>query len=415
MIKLLIIADDLTGALDTGAQFANRGIKTAVLADGEINFDALDVDAEALSVNARSRHLPRGAAYAAVYAIARKAADYKIPHIYKKTDSTLRGNVGAELQAAADGSGADKIFFVPAYPDNGRTTADGIHYVHGAPLAATHFARDPFNPVRESFVPNILKRQTDMEIKIVRTDAAPDFSRGIHVFDAETNDDLTRIGAILKSAGETALLAGCAGFAAALPPMIGFNARKIEEIVYEKNILLVSGSVNDVSIKQVDTARAHGYRGAVLTPEQKLRPDYAESAGCAAFVNDMQKILRAEKFAYIAAVGDKTDMAECARYAEANGIAPETVHERIVKNIGKIIKKTAGTDLRNLFVFGGDTLQGILDELGVRALRPVAEICPGVVFSKISHDEYNFNLITKSGGLGPENAAAVVADGLSNV
>ena len=40
MILLLIIADDFTGALDTGVQFAARGARTEVVVDPQIDFSA---------------------------------------------------------------------------------------------------------------------------------------------------------------------------------------------------------------------------------------------------------------------------------------------------------------------------------------------------------------------------------------
>ena len=69
---------------------------------------------------------------------------------YKKTDSALRGNIGAELSAALDGSGAGVLSFLPAFPRMNRTTAAGIHYIDGIPAAKSVFGQDPFNPVKES-------------------------------------------------------------------------------------------------------------------------------------------------------------------------------------------------------------------------------------------------------------------------
>ena len=55
--------------------------------------------------------------------------------IYKKTDSLLRGNIGAELRALCDAAGSGPLVFAPAYPTGGRTTIDGIHRLEGIPVA----------------------------------------------------------------------------------------------------------------------------------------------------------------------------------------------------------------------------------------------------------------------------------------
>ena len=133
MVKLLIIADDFTGALDTGVQFAARGAATRVVTD--LAYDFTLADAEVLVMVAETRHLPPEEAYDVVYRTARNAREAGIPYIYKKTDSALRGNIGSELTAVMDAAGSDTIAFLPAFPKMGRVTRNGVHYVDGVPVA----------------------------------------------------------------------------------------------------------------------------------------------------------------------------------------------------------------------------------------------------------------------------------------
>ena len=105
MIKLLMIADDFSGALDAGVQFAARGAATRVVTD--LDCDFLETDAEVLVMVAETRHLPPQKAYDVVYHVARNAREAGVPYIYKKTDSALRGNVGSELAAVMDAADAD--------------------------------------------------------------------------------------------------------------------------------------------------------------------------------------------------------------------------------------------------------------------------------------------------------------------
>ena len=97
MILLLIIADDFTGALDTGVQFAARGARTEVVVDPQIDFSACGADV--LVVDTETRHLPAADAYKAVFDLVERARRAGVRFIYKKTDSALRGNIGAELSA----------------------------------------------------------------------------------------------------------------------------------------------------------------------------------------------------------------------------------------------------------------------------------------------------------------------------
>ena len=100
MIHLFVIADDFTGALDTGVQFASYGAATKVIVGTGLQALEADAQTQVLVVDAETRHLPAAQAYDTVYRLVRWAKDKKIGCIYKKTDSALRGNLGAELSAA---------------------------------------------------------------------------------------------------------------------------------------------------------------------------------------------------------------------------------------------------------------------------------------------------------------------------
>lgn len=91
VIKLIIIADDLTGALDSSVHFARKGIRTAVLIDMAQGLEPYaGSDIEVLAVNTASRHDAPEVAAGKIEKIVSEAMELKIPYIYKKTDSALR-------------------------------------------------------------------------------------------------------------------------------------------------------------------------------------------------------------------------------------------------------------------------------------------------------------------------------------
>lgn len=160
MLLLLIIADDFTGALDTGVQFAAYGAATRVMVKDQVDFAFCD--AQVLVVDTETRHLPPEKAYQIVEELTRAACRAGIRYIYKKTDSALRGNIGAELAAVLQASNNRQLPFLPAFPQNGRTTRDGIHYVDGVPVTESPFGVDPFEPVRHARITELLAEQTDV-------------------------------------------------------------------------------------------------------------------------------------------------------------------------------------------------------------------------------------------------------------
>ena len=160
MLLLLILADDFTGALDTGVQFAACGIPTRVVVGEQVDLAAND--AAVLVVDTETRHLPAAEAYAVIAKLTREAMSAGVFSIYKKTDSALRGNIGAELSALLKTSGERRLPFLPAFPQIDRVTRDGVHYISGVPVTESPFGIDPFEPVRHARVTELIGEQTDV-------------------------------------------------------------------------------------------------------------------------------------------------------------------------------------------------------------------------------------------------------------
>ena len=250
MPKLLVLADDFTGSLDTGVQFAKAGISTTVLFSDFDEESLINCRTQLLVLDLESRHDTAENAYKKVYEISKKAFACGIKHIYKKTDSALRGNIGAELTALLDASDSNALEFVPAFPKNGRTTKGGMHYVNGVKVADSVFGNDPFNPVKYSFVPEIIAEQSEVKVSLGKNLDEPH----ICLHDAETEEDLKQIADGLKN---LTLISGCAAFAEYLPKILKLekDEANAEKLGRRAKILLISGSVNDITLEQLCEAQ----------------------------------------------------------------------------------------------------------------------------------------------------------------
>lgn len=144
MIKLVIIADDLTGALDTGVQFSKKNISTIVTADLNFNTEEISKDADVIVIDTESRHISAVEAKKRVKSVLSKFDKKKIKFFYKKTDSTLRGNIGSEIEGFMEGLDINEVSFIPAFPLSKRTVKDGILYVNDVKLSETQFANGSF-------------------------------------------------------------------------------------------------------------------------------------------------------------------------------------------------------------------------------------------------------------------------------
>lgn len=403
-MQLLVIADDFTGALDTGIQFARHGIATTLFLSDALTAGLLaDCQADVVVADTESRHLPPGDAAARVRAVTRLAKAAGCPVFYKKTDSTLRGNLGAELAAMQDVCGAKRLFFAPAYPALGRTTRGGTQLVNGVPLARTDFAADPFNPVGTDFVPALLAEQTDRPVRIAAPAALPPEADRpeLVVFDAETDAELLQTAQALWAHGEAVCLAGCAGFAAALEAVLDLPRTAQVPELPNGSLLLVCGSVHPRAVAQCRYAAAHcGYPELPLTAAQML----SDTGDDAKTLDTLCTALERSGRALLRVSGGRECLAETAALAARLSIDPQTVPARIATRLGALTAQAlARKKPAALIVFGGDTLLGIARALGCTSVTPLAELLPGIVLSQMQTDTGALFVVTKAGGFGDEN------------
>lgn len=409
-IQLLIIADDFTGALDTGVQFAKAGVSTSVLLECGMDMARPASGCEVLVVNADSRHLAAGQARLRVADIAARGVGLGCKYLYKKTDSCLRGNIGAELEGAMDAVGNRPMYFAPAFPKAGRTTNGGVQYVNGVPVSETAFGKDPFEPVRHSSVARIIACQTDLPVRALPCGVRPeaDDKRAIFVLDAKTDLDL-RDAAKWVCASGARLLAGCAGFAEFLPDALALKRAPRPTFMGERGVLIISGSVNPVTAAQLKHAAERGFDCVTLLPEQKLTPGYADTPECARFIAQLARRYAQSGRLIVQAVDyDPSGLPLCPGEGEQ-------ARRTVAHNIGGMARRLLLSDLPGAYVFiGGDTLRAALRDAQYESIEPIDEIAPGVVFAKISGRRGEKYIVTKSGGLGEENVVETIEAYLLN-
>lgn len=398
-MKLLIIADDFTGAIDTGVQFATMNIQTTVTR----NLDMLqfaNCNSEVLVVDTESRHIDKHASYDKICTILEQVGK-SIEYVYKKTDSALRGNIGPELSALLKYSANKNIMFVPAYPKVNRITKKGIQFIDGFPLHQSVFANDPLNPMKISSVPDIICSQIEVETHVIPTDQirklnAVNIKEGILIFDCETDSDLIEIAAVLSEQKLLNFTAGCAGFASVLPRFIDFKTTSIKHEKNSSPILVVSGSVNQITLQQIKYAESEGYQSFLFSPDELITGDLKHSSVLQKRLAQIATCLKSGKGVIIKTCENGDSI--------KTGIEQNGLYKRIANGLSIIVRQLFyETQIKNLVIFGGDTSLSIMDSLGINEISPIAEISPGTPLSVASFNDLNLNIVTKSGGFGEVN------------
>jgi D-threonate/D-erythronate kinase len=351
--ELRLLADDLTGALDTAAEL------TALCGSVRVLWDSAATATPqpgSVALDSGTREAARDRAFAQVRVLAPALAGAGIA--YKKVDSLLRGHVAAEL-AACFGLGAwQYCVFAPAFPAQGRITRGGRILV-----------RQPGGDWSPVGMDNLLALLAAEGLPVQSGSLDAPLPPGITVFDTETEDDLARLAALGRRTRAPVLWCGSGGLARALAG----EATVRSSTVLKSPVLGLFGS------DQVVTARQLAACG----------PCWTQLAN-----------------------GGSAEAARIARQMETAGVAlasldlpPGLTRDEAAQRI-----KAAFTDLAHrlprpgtLLAAGGETLRALCRGLGAQSLRTTGLVTPGVPRSVLQGGAWDgIEVVSKSGAFGTD-------------
>ncbi len=396
---MLVIADDLTGAIEVGAQFAKHSVGALVTPQFPSDASNMDDSIRVLVVDTDSRNLPSDEAAQRVRRVAAFARESGIRYVYKKTDSTLRGNIADELSALCSAFPGQPLIYIPAYPRLGRTCKNGHLCVNGERIAETP-------------IPGILKSRCHLPVKEVADSRALEnvleaaASPAILVCDGETDEDLAGTAEVLRRLDRLQLTAGPAGFTEYLAQALNLPQTEISQPPEIDTSLTVCGSLNMVSLTQVRHAEDQGFPAIGLTPEQVMRADFLDGAEGRALIQRIIDSLSAQRHLILRTIGSIDGLPAYLEYARSLGIDEDGAHRLVAQQNGCIVRRVIEqVPLDGLIVFGGDTAKGVLQDA---TITPVKEVVPGIPMSKVALDQHELCLVTKAGGFGSVEVLAII-------
>ncbi|MEU6641968.1 four-carbon acid sugar kinase family protein [Saccharomonospora sp. NPDC046836] len=407
MSAVLVIGDDLTGSNATGARFARAGLRTISVSG--IERVACAGGADVVVVNVGSRHCPPGRARALVQDAVKAVAPPTL--LAKRVDTTLRGNVGTEVDALLDVlDPGTRALVVPAFPDAGRTTVGGLHLVDGVPLAQTSAARDPLSPVAYSRVATILRQGTDRSIVEVPLDIVESgvdavaerlaaTTEPLVVCDATTNAHLGTIAeaaaTVQQRQGTRWVSVDSGPFAVQLAVALGIGPG----LHAFPPVLVVVGSITGTT------------RDQVAELEQLLRAQFVDVA-----LDDLDARLIAGRVAGLLRPGRRVVGMRTRLPAPGERVEPATA-ERIPRVLGEAAAiLLAEHRFGGLYVTGGDIAEATTAALRSDGFAIDTEVLPLAVAGKLvggPHDGLPF--ATKGGLIGDRAAAVACVEHLISV
>jgi uncharacterized protein YgbK (DUF1537 family) len=363
-MMITVIADDLTGALDTGVKFTQWGY-TAQLTDAPERSTA-----EVMIINTDTRNKDPEIAYNITYNVAEKLNQHDI--IYKKIDSTLRGNPGPELQAILDATGETNAILTPTYPPTHRRVKDGHLYIADKPITETEYIYEYRK--KTSYIPEILDRKTTIHTIKIHENIPP---KGITIIDSETEKDLLKV-----AARRTRVVAGSAGLADAL----------CQTLKTPPPVLTVIGSMRSETRMQVKQLQrrldaATIPLNTIKALNQTPQPETLRKAIDA--LNLGQDII-------LTSTLSTETIEKTKQEAKRLNIPLEELETKIITTLAETTESLLNHTLSGLIITGGATALAITKKLGIEKIQILDEVQPGVPVIKLDH----ITAVTKAGGFG---------------
>ena len=362
MSRLRLLADDLTGALDTAAQFAG--------ACGPVTVRFRDDDWHAplacLAYDTATREAEESRVADELSRLGRFFADASVA--FRKLDSQLRGHPALELERALSLGGFASAVIAPAFPAQGRVTRGGVQYV-----------RD-LDGGWQSVRPGFARELAGLGLA-VKLASGPDAIHGAGVFlcDAETDADLAAIVAAGKALASSILWCGSAGLARALA-----GVAPSAEPVPGEPFLAIVGSAHPVARAQLDW---------VAQAQPELRIAVREGAA------EVEEIR-----GRVAARG-----AVLVTFLLPGSMSGPEASRRLATILAELAPRLGRPE--GLFVSGGETLRGLADAVSADAFEVTGEIAPGLPAARVCGGRWDgVALVSKSGGFGePDLLARLLA------
>lgn len=423
-MDIAIIADDFTGANANGALLTAKGFSSATCLGLDKwepeNFAAYT----AVSLNVESRLLAPGKAFEAVYAAVSLFAGSRPALVSKRVDSTLRGNVGSELEAALKamddvyGHSDSLAVMVPSYPSSGRICVGGYVIVHGIPLERSPIAKDNCTPIINTSVLKIIAEQSrvkcgfvPLEKALYGVEAVREAIKALRaegcravICDAVSDEDIATIAAALADADYPLVAVDPGPFTAELAAV----RVKAPRTQYENRIFLSVGSTSELSRTQLEALRLALPTHIVTVDVQKvLDGGQAASAEHARVIKSLLKHPPEASVLGVCTASEEEDVFSMDEMSRRLRISSSEISIKINDFLSGITLEMLGKkEMRfgGLYTSGGEVTVSTIRALGSSGFTVRDQVLPLAVYGHIIGGAHpNMPMVTKGGFVGDQN------------
>ncbi|MFX3616445.1 MAG: four-carbon acid sugar kinase family protein [Sporolactobacillus sp.] len=427
-MKTIIVADDLTGANDTSAVLAKNGMRVATL-DDLSNVSAYK-SFDALAFHTDSRGIAQEDAYQIVHDTTKIAANVDVGAKFfsKRCDSTLRGNVGAEIDGMLDALPKDTIaMMAPAFPGSQKIVIGNYMLVNGTPLENTDVRNDPTSPVTTSRVAAIVRQQSKNSVAVISMEIILEGADAIEsnikvlvangakiiIFDTCTDDDLHQIAMAVVATNLPFITVDPGAFTNA----VAMELTPSEPVKAKQKALFLIGTVSGIVVDQLADLKATYDPLMVKINSEALLDDDKEEKEIQHVVNEVLSNIKDNQIFVVATMIERSDKIDLLATANNIGISVKEASERIceaVASIGDQILEAAQDQIGGVYTSGSDISKAFLAQIKANGIEIKDEIIPLAVYGRVIGGMLDKKpIVTKGGLIGDKKTLSQCADYLT--
>jgi len=437
------VTDDFTGTASAGGLVAKAQARTGLFFDAEslVNFSSSD-RLDAIFVSSNSRHLTPEAAYREVQAATSALKKMGVQYFSKKIDTTLRGGIGYEIDAMLDLLEEGTVaVMVTSMPQSKRICVGGYSVINGVILSETPVANDVRYPVRESFVPDIIKKQTRRKVDLITLKEvlkgeealmeamkrSREDGNEVIIIDAITMEHVDVIAKACIDLGWNVLAVDPGPLTMKLAYHRGLVKEEVTEVLPDriekdenKTVLMVIGSANPSTKAQMDYLFSH-YEKCVqvsVSPVDLIEGGEKAKEEIEQVSEKIINLLNGPDKPYVILVEtglhgvvldlDKEDRERGYEHGTSSGL----INNGLAR-ITEIVLEAVGQErIAGLMLSGGDTMESVCRKIGVECIQSfgniVSQIDIGIIIGKYD----GLPVIVKGGFCGYDEVGVDIVDRL---
>lgn len=417
-MKIGIIADDLTGANATGVRLSKQGFSAATIMDLEQEFDLQDVDA--VCINTDTRYQSDKIIKSRITDAMASFHSWGTKIFCKRIDSTIRGNIGLEIDTVLEEIGENSVaILVASFPDSGRISSGGYLLVNSIPVHQTDVAKDPQSPITESYIPSVIQKQSKNKVAHVGLDKVLSGSEmlreafmekiddGIRIIvvDAITDEDIEIIAEAMAEIRNVPIVPADPG-----PLTVAYAKAYFDQLVKKSKIIVTVGSVTNLTGRQLRYLQEKTNSKPVFVDVEKIATldEDTWNTEVNRSVNEALNLIDKHEVLIITTHKPDSKIINLHAKAKTENTTKDVLAKQIANALAIITKNVieqTSYQIQGCFTSGGDITSSLCTSIEAQGIKLEDEVLPLAAYGRLIGGLFpNLSIVTKGGLIGDKRS-----------